>query len=120
MYGPFINFPFRSGNWLDHIVLEIFSPQDWIENFRLSKATFDHLCAQLNPYIQYHNTHLRDAISVKKHAAITLWTLGSPAEYRTVVHLFGVGTTVCKVVHETCQTIVDHLPKYIHCLSIVQ
>ena len=115
-------FPFRSGNWWDHIVLETFSPQDWIENFCLSKAIFDHLCTQLTPYIQYCNTHLRDTISVKKHVAITLWTLGSPAEYRTVAHLFGVGrSTVCEVVHETCQAIVNHLlPKYIHFPSVAQ
>ena len=37
-------------------------------------------------------------------------------------HLFGVGwSTVCKVVHETCQAIVDHLlPKYIYFPSVDQ
>ena len=73
------------------------------------------------PYLQYRNTHLRDAISVKNHVTITLWTLGSPAEYRTVAHLFGVGQcTVCEVVHETCQATVNHLPKYIHFPSVAQ
>ena len=87
-----------------------FSPHDWIENFRLSRETFDYLCWQLHPYIEYSNTWLRTAISVQKRVAITLWTLASPVEYRTVSHLFGVGRlTVCEIVHETCQAIVDHL-----------
>ena len=102
--------------------METFSPQDWLQNFHLSKDTFDHLCAELTPHIQYQDTRLRDAITVKKRVAITLWTLSSPAEYRTVSHLFGVGrSTVCEVVHETCKAIVDHLlPKYICFPSIEQ
>ena len=102
--------------------METFSPRDWLQNFRLSKDTFDHLCAELTPHIQYQDTRLRDAITVKKRVAITLWTLSSPAEYRTVSHLFGVGrSTVCEVVHETCKAIVDHLlPKYICFPSIEQ
>ena len=105
----------RSGDWWEHIVLETFTSQEWLENFRLSKDTFDYLCTELTPYLQYQDTHLRKAVSVKKRVAITLWSLASPAEYRTVSHLFGVGrSTVCEVVHETCQAIVDHLlPKYI-------
>ena len=96
-------------------MLETFTSQEWLENFRLSKNAFDYLCTQLTPHLQYQDTHLRKAISVKKRVAITIWTLASSAEYRTVSHLFGVGrSTVCEVIHETCQAVVDHLlPKYI-------
>ena len=88
---------------------------EWLENFHLSKNTFDYLCTQLTPHLQYQDTHLQKAISVKKRVAITIWTLASSAEYRTVSHLFGIGqSTVCEVVHEICRAIVDHLlPKYI-------
>ena len=73
------------------------------------------MCTELTPYLQYQDTHLRKTVSVKKRVAITLWTLASSAEYRTVSHLFGVGrSTVCEVVHETCHAIVNHLlSKYI-------
>ena len=88
-------------------MLETFSPRDWIENFRLSRGTVDYLCRHLRPYIEYSNTWLRTAISLQKRVAITLWTLASPVEYRTVSHLFGVGrSTVCETVDETCQAIV--------------
>ena len=100
----------RSDNWWNHIVLQTFSARDWMENFRLSQETFKYLCRQLRPYIQHSNTRFRDAVSVEKRVAITLWTLASPVEYRTVGHLFGVGrSTVCEVVNETCKAIVDHL-----------
>jgi len=53
---------------------------------------------------------LRDAVSLEKHVAITLWILASPVEYRTVSHLFVVGcSTVCEIFNETCEAIVEHL-----------
>lgn len=49
------------------------------------------------------------SISVEQRVAITLWCLATPAEYRTVAHLFGVArSTVCEIVHETCETIVSN------------
>ena len=50
---------------------------------------------------------MRHSVSVEKRVAITLWCLATPAEYRTVAHLFGVArSTVCEIVHETCNAIV--------------
>ena len=81
----------RSGHWWEYIVLQTFSSKEWLESFRISKHTFDYLCVQLTPYLQYQDIHLWKAVSVKKHVAITLWVLASSAKYRTVSHLFGVG-----------------------------
>ena len=50
------------------------------------------------------------ALTVEKRVPITLWCLATPCEYRTVVHLFGVAhSTVCTIVHSTCQDIVNSL-----------
>ena len=50
---------------------------------------------------------MRRSISVEQRVAITLWCLATPAEYRTVAHLFGVArSSVCEIVHDTCQAIV--------------
>ena len=39
---------------------------------------------------------MRKTISVEQQLVVTLWFLGTPAEYRTVSHLFGVArSTVC-------------------------
>ena len=53
---------------------------------------------------------MRRAISVQQRVAITLWCLATPAEYRTIAHLFGVAiSTVCQIVHETSLAIVRTL-----------
>ena len=75
----------RSGDWWEHIVLETFTSREWLENFRLSKDTFDYLCTKLTPQLQYQDTHLRKVITVKKHVAITLRTLASSAEYSVLI-----------------------------------
>ena len=98
----------RSDHWWSHIVLETFITHEWVENFRISQETFRYLCQQLR--LERSDTQFRDAISVENRVAITLWTLASPVEYRTVSHLFGVArSTVCEVFNETCKAIVKHL-----------
>ena len=100
----------RSVEFWKDIVLHSFTNQDWLKNFRMSKATFDYLCSRLRPVIERKDTHLRKAISVKHRLAITLWTLATPCEYRTVGHLFRVArSTVCVIVHKTCKAIFDVL-----------
>ena len=100
----------RSVEFWRRIVLGSFTNQDWLENFRMSKATFDYLCNRLKPVIEKKDTQLRKAISVRHRLAITLWTLATSCEYRTVGHLFGVArSTVCIIVHEACKAIFDVL-----------
>ena len=53
---------------------------------------------------------MQQAISVQQRVAITLWCLATPAEYRTIAHLFGVArSTVCEIVHEASSAIVRNL-----------
>ena len=95
--------------------MNTFTAQDWLQNFRMSRNTFVYLCAQLSPAVRRSNAAMRKANSVEQCVAITLWCLATPAEYRTVAHLFGVALSpVCETVHETCQAIVTVLrEKYI-------
>lgn len=100
----------RNSLWWDRIVLEMFLPSDWIENFRMKHETFLYVCDKLRPAIEHQETRFRKTISIEKRVAITLWCLATPAEYRTVAHLFGIArSTVCDIVHETCLAIVDIL-----------
>jgi len=92
--------------------MSTFSEEDWMENFRVSKLTFDYLCTQLSPLIKRKDTVLRKAITVPHRVAITLWCLATCGEYRTIGHLFGVARcTVCVIVHDTCEAIVRILLK---------
>ena len=102
----------RSSSWWDYIVLETFMPSDWVENFRVSKETFQYLCDKLGSLISRQNTQLRKCVSVKKRVAITLYCLATCSEYRTLAHLFGLArSTICVVVHDTCKAIVSALQK---------
>ena len=93
--------------WWNRVVLQTFSESDWIVNFRVSKDSFNFICSKLEPVIKRMDTRLRRAISVEHRVAITLWCLGTPCEYRTVGHLFGVARcTVCVIVHDTCKAII--------------
>ena len=49
-------------------------------------------------------------MSTEHRVAITLWVLATPGENRNVAHLFGLARcAVCKIVNETCRTIVQKL-----------
>ena len=76
----------------------------------MSRQTFTYLCERLSPTLRRKDTIMRRCISVDQRVAITLWCLATPAEYRTVAHLFGVArSTVCEIVHEICNAIVSTL-----------
>ena len=95
---------------MEHSCARNVSNKDWIENFRMSKEIFEYLCQRLYPIIHRSDTVMRNAISVKKRLAITLWCLATPAEYRTIAHLYGVSrSSVCEIVQETCLAIVKCL-----------
>ena len=86
--------------------MNIFTKENWIENLRMSRETFQYLCTQLRPHIQRQDTRLRRPISVEHRLGITLWCISTCAEYWTIGHLFGVARcTVCVIVHDTCTAI---------------
>ena len=110
----------RSNTLWDNIMLSIFTDQDWLNNFRISRQTF----LYLHPYVhdklfsrlQRQNTIIRCCISVQKHVAIMLWCLATPAKCQTVGHIFRVSqSSVYEIAHETCSAIVSVLLKiYTH------
>ena len=98
----------RSSQWWKYVVLRTFSPNDWVENFRVSKETFVYLCGKLRPYIERQDTRLRKAICVEHRVAITLWCLATCGEYRIIGHLFGIARcTFCVIVYDTYKALVS-------------
>ena len=57
----FCPFTCRSSYWWDNIVMGGFGPDDWIENFRMSKNTFNYLCDRLKGSIFRQNTRFQKA-----------------------------------------------------------
>ena len=105
----------RSSYWWEQIVCQTFTSRDWLENFRMSHATFVYLCNELRSAIEKDDTAMRKAVPTEQRIAITLWFLATNADYRTIGHLFGVArSTVCVVTKDVCAAIVRILlPKYI-------
>lgn len=96
----------RSTEWWDRTVLETWDDRQWLQNFRMRKATFLELCASLAPALQRQKTRMRVPLSVEKRVAIALWKLATSVCYRDVGNQFGVGrSTAGSVVLEVCRAI---------------
>ena len=92
-----------------------FNQNDWYENFRMRKETFEYLCNELKVYIEKKDTQSRQAIPVKLRLAITVWFLSTGTEYRILGHLVGVSrSSICCIIKQVCIAIMKVLmPRYI-------
>ena len=104
----------RSSHWWEDVVCGSFSSEQWLENFRMSRSTFQYLCDELRSMIEREDTRLRKAVPTDKRVALTLWFFATGADYRTIAHLFGVSkSTVSLVVKDVSSAILKLLPRYI-------
>ena len=56
----------RSTHWWEQVVNSSFTPQDWLNNFRMSKDTFLYLCDKLRSSISKSDTMMRKAIPTEQ------------------------------------------------------
>lgn len=107
------SFP-RSDNWWRDIACN-YTDAEWMQNFRLSKPTFNYICRSIGHSIARQDTTFRKCIPIVKRVAIAIFQLASTTEYRVVGSLFGVSrSTVCNCVREFCRAVIDILmPKFI-------
>ncbi|XP_050805613.1 plasma alpha-L-fucosidase isoform X1 [Gopherus flavomarginatus] len=95
-----------STEWWDHIVMQVWDDEQWLQNFRMRKATFMGLCEALTPTLRHKDTRLRAALTVEKRVAIAVWKLATPDSYRSVAKQFGVEkSTVGNVLMQVCSDI---------------
>lgn len=83
--------------------------------FRMSKATFNMICEELDAAVTKKDTMLRMAIPVRQRVAVCLYRLATGDPLRTVSGLFGLGISTChKLVLEVCAAIKNVLmPKFL-------
>jgi len=69
-----------------------FGDDQWLENFRLRKGTFDYICSHVRPFLEPSPSPVipNRSISVEKTVAIALYKLAHVAEYKLVGNQFGV------------------------------
>ncbi|CAM1291534.1 Uncharacterised protein r2_g67 [Pycnogonum litorale] len=101
-------------NWFENIILH-WKGADFKENLRMKRYTFEKLVRILKPFIGKNDTRFRKCVPVHTRIAITLWRLGTNAEYRTIGHLFGLGKSTCvQIVNEVTKVMKTNLlQKYI-------
>ncbi|CAM4546422.1 unnamed protein product [Caretta caretta] len=95
-----------STEWWDHLVMQVWDDEQWLQKFWMRKATFMRLCAELAPALQRKDMRLRAALPVEKQVAIAIWKLANPDSYRLVANQFGVGkSTVGITLIQVCRAI---------------
>ena len=75
----------KGDHWWNSIVLTTFTPQNWIENVRMSWKTF------VKGFMLYCvKGYGYETISLQRRVAITLWSLAMPTEYCSIAHFWSV------------------------------
>ncbi|XVE70643.1 hypothetical protein DITRI_Ditri10aG0087700 [Diplodiscus trichospermus] len=105
----------RSKDWWEKCDHPDCPDEEFKRAFRMSKATFDMVCHELEPVVMKKNTMLRDAIPVRQRVAVCIWRLATGEPLRMVSKRFGLGISTChKLVLEVCSAIKNVLmPKFV-------
>ncbi|KAJ8766698.1 hypothetical protein K2173_004522 [Erythroxylum novogranatense] len=105
----------RSKDWWDRCNHPDFPEEEFRKEFRMSKATFEMICEELESAVTKKNTMLRDAIPVRQRVAVCIWRLATGHPLRLVSKRFGLGISTChKLVLEVCSAIRTVLmPKFL-------
>lgn len=87
-----------------------FNQAQFIQNFKVSRESFEYICCRLKHMLAKRNTNFRLCVPVRKRVAIALWKLATGREYKTVSQLFGVGlSTVFNCVQDFCNAVLKVL-----------
>ena len=79
------------------------------KTFRVSHSTFRYILNRISPFLA-RETVTEDLISPELRLAPCLYQLGRRDYFYTVAEMAGLGvSTVCSIVNEVCQVLVDHL-----------
>lgn len=106
----------RSQYWWDTIVPD-FDALQFMQNFRVSRESFEYICGRVQFVIGKRNTNYRLCVPIQKRVAIAIWKLATGSEYSAISHLFGVGlSTVFNCVQDFCNVVIKVLlPNHIKC-----
>lgn len=58
--------------WWDHVLMQTWYDEQWLQNVGMHKATFLDLCAELFPALRHRDTRMRTALTEEKQVVITL------------------------------------------------
>ena len=76
----------RWDNFEDQVVL----PEEWGENFRMSRGSLYRLSTMLRPHIEGQTTRMREPVDVLKKVACTIYYLSDEGRLRKTANSFGL------------------------------
>ena len=90
-------------------------PEEWKENFRMTKTSFMNFYEQLRPHIQRKSSNMRSPVEVERQVAATIYYLSNEGRLRTTANAFGLSKSCVSInLRRVCRAITIHLgPKYI-------
>lgn len=99
----------RCNNWWKNVVNSD-SYDEWIDNFRIDKNTYQFLCDKLRGELQHNENWVRKPIDVETKVGIALYKLASCSEYRIVGNQFGVHkASVYRCLKQFCAAVIKIL-----------
>lgn len=102
--------PGRTASWWENFEMEVVPPEEWHDNFRMSRASLLSLSELLRPHIEGQSTVMRSPVSVVKKVACTLYYLADEGRLRKTVNAFGLSRqVVSKIVRQVCRAITVRL-----------
>ena len=99
----------RTSAWWNNFQQDTVVLEEWRENFRMSKESFNELYSLLWPFIEKKVTKMRVPISVETQVAVTLSYLSDEGRYRKVANAFGISRSAVLIVRKVCIAISVHL-----------
>ena len=98
----------RNTGWWDK-VWNTYSEARFKKTFRVSRSTFNFILNRIEPFI-VRETVTEEPIPAELRLALCLYRLGRGDYLYTIAEMAGLGvSTVCSIVHEVCQVLVDQL-----------
>ena len=107
--------PGRKNDWCLSFKYNQVTPQDWHENFRMSRESFLVLCQQLEEHLIKRSTRFRKAVSIQEQVALTLYYLSDEGRLRKTANAFGLEKSIVSAtIRRVCKVITVYLAsKYI-------
>ena len=85
--------------WWKNFEHNVVLPEEWRENFRMSRESLFVLCDMLQQLLTRTTTNMRRPIAVEKQIPVILYFLSDEGQYRKTANAFGIGhSTVSKIV----------------------
>ena len=83
---------------------------DWLENFQMSKTSFEELVNILRPYLEKQVTRMRKSVSTECQIASFVHYISDEDRYRKTANVFGISRgSVSLIIGKVSKAIVEFL-----------